>query len=161
MKKFSGLFLKIFFIGLLSLIVSVNEAAQGKPAFPLKVSQNGHYLVCNDGEPFYFCGDAQWVLLWYYTYDDAVKIIGDRVEKGFTALLISPVSWNNRNNQYGHKPITDNKTLDVDIKYYEDAEKVLDYAAKKGLAIYMLPLCFGHHRNANEEAYYKYGKWIG
>ena len=161
MKKFSSLFLKIFLTGVIGLMIHVNGVTQVKPAFPLKVSPNGHYLVCNDGKPFYFCGDTQWVLLWYYTYEDAVKIIDDRIKKGFTTLLISAVSWGNRNNKYGHRPITDNQKLDVDVRYYEDAEKVLDYATQKGLAIYMLPLWFGHHRNADEEAYYNYGKWIG
>lgn len=161
MKTNSSLLKKIFLSGILGLIIYLHGAAQEKPEFPLKVSQNGHYLVCNDGKPFYFCGDTQWILFWYYTYEDAVKIIDDRVEKGFTTLLISTISWSNKDNQYGHKPITDKKTLAVDVKYYEHAERVMDYATEKGLAIYLVPLWFNQHGSADEEAYYRYGKWLG
>ena len=45
-----------------------------------------HYLVYDDGTPFFYMGDTNWAFLMGATREDAVKLIENRRKKGFTVL---------------------------------------------------------------------------
>jgi hypothetical protein len=132
----------------------------GATEFPLRVSANGRYLEDSSGTPFYFVGDTQWRLLSHYTFEEAREIIDDRTSKGFTAIVVL-VSDRNLPNRYGHAPFEDRTTLEVGEEYFAHADRVLDYASSKGLAVYLGPLWWKWHLDATEEGISAYGRWIG
>ncbi len=75
------------------------------------------------------------MVFWHYSFEEAREIIDDRAAKGFTAIL-ALVSHGNLPNRYGHAPFEDRTTLEVADEYFAQADRVLDYASSKGLAVY-------------------------
>ena len=53
---------------------------------PLKVSSDGHYLVCSDGTPFIWIGDTAWDLFHKLTLDETERYLENRRAKGFTVV---------------------------------------------------------------------------
>ena len=47
----------------LALFVFLGAGYAANPAFPLKISENGLYLVDQNDKPFYFSGEAAWSLI--------------------------------------------------------------------------------------------------
>ncbi|MBC8052421.1 MAG: DUF4038 domain-containing protein [Sphingobacteriaceae bacterium] len=129
--------------------------------FPLKVSDDKHYLTLQDGTPFYYVADTQWPLFWYYSMEEAKRIIDDRVNKGFTGLQLSLASWRNQRNKNGHSPFIDPVQLTPDTAYFNHADMVLDYMASKGLVAYLPVLWFNQYPKASSEANFTFGKWLG
>ena len=70
----------------LSLVIVVSSAAT--PAYPLKPSANGRYLVDSNNVPFLIIGDAPHSILANLNDSDAVKYLTDRGQRGFNALWI-------------------------------------------------------------------------
>jgi hypothetical protein len=54
----------------------------------LRVSDNGRYLVREDGSPFLYLGDTAWSML-NWTREDVDTYLQDRAQKGFTVIQIS------------------------------------------------------------------------
>lgn len=129
--------------------------------FPLKISDDKHYFTLQDGTPFYYVADTQWPLFWYYSLDEAKRIIDDRVSKGFTGLQLSLASWRNQPNTNGHSPFIDPVKLVPDTAYFNHVDSILDYIASKGLVVYLPVLWFNQYPKASAEANLAYGKWIG
>lgn len=138
--------------------------AEGRPKakFPLKVSADGRYLEDSSGRPFYFVGDTHWPLFWHYSLRDAQRIIDDRAAKGFTAMLVSVAPFRNKANADGHRAFRDLATLAVDEEYFAHADRVLEYAADKGLAVYAVALWWAnYHEDVEAEELGVYGRWLG
>ena len=53
----------------------------------LKVSENGRYLVHEDGTPFFFLADTAWELLHRLNREEAEQYLENRRQKGFTVIL--------------------------------------------------------------------------
>lgn len=132
------------------------------PQFPLRVSADGRFLEDSAGVPFYFAGDTHWPLLWHYSLDEARLLIDDRVAKGFSALLVSVAPFGNRPNVHRNSAFRDLRSLRINEEYFVHADRVLDYAASKGLAIYAIALWWSnYHEHADVEALATYGRWLG
>lgn len=52
----------------------------------LRVSENGRYLVREDGSPFFYLGDTAWELCARPTREEAEIYLKDRAAKGFTVI---------------------------------------------------------------------------
>ena len=61
--------LKFYLPLFISLIVSFQMINLGM-AQKIKVSQNGHYLVSEDGKPFFYLGDTAWELFHRLSKED-------------------------------------------------------------------------------------------
>src|ERR1700761_5302186 len=74
---------------------SVEAAAPAKslptraPAFPLKPSPNGRYLVDRDGRPFLIVGDSPQALIVQLSVRQAGHFFADRERAGFNSLWIN------------------------------------------------------------------------
>ena len=75
---------------ILPLVMSLALVAQATatPAYPLRPSPNGRYLVDANGAPFLIIGDAPHSILAKLTNSDAVTYLTDRGQRGFNALWI-------------------------------------------------------------------------
>lgn len=65
-----------------------NATAESTPstAFPLRVSDNGRYLVDSSKKPFFYQADTAWRAIMALTKDEAINYLDDRRRRGFTAL---------------------------------------------------------------------------
>jgi hypothetical protein len=53
---------------------------------PIRVGEDGHTFVDQNGEPWFWIGDTQWELFRGRTFDDAMMCIRKRKEQGFTSV---------------------------------------------------------------------------
>jgi hypothetical protein len=51
-----------------------------------RVSDNGHYLLAPNGEPFFWQGDTEWELFYLLTAQDAKDLLKARRAQGFTVI---------------------------------------------------------------------------
>src|SRR4029077_20190299 len=56
--------------------------------FPLRASQNGHYLVDAAGNPFRIQGDSSWDWTHNLVLSEVHAYLDDRQNKGFNTLLL-------------------------------------------------------------------------
>src|SRR5262245_23159817 len=84
--KWDWLTLRAIFPLVMSLALVAQAAAM--PAYPLRPSPNGRYLVDANGAPFLIIGDAPHSILAKLNNSDATTYLTDRGNRGFNALWI-------------------------------------------------------------------------
>ena len=173
---------KIIVVAFLLLASGAILKAQGNPwqgpsadftHGKLKVSDNGRFLVFEDGTPFFYLGDTGWELFHRLTKDETEKYLENRRAKGFTviqAVALAELDGLNTPNAEGNRPLIGNDPLKPDETYFEHVDWVIRRAADKGLFIGLLPtwgdkidpMKWGKGPKIfNSENGYKYGQWIG
>ncbi|MCA9260527.1 MAG: DUF4038 domain-containing protein, partial [Planctomycetales bacterium] len=175
MRQVSQQFARLISAATLCLAI----AAQTGHAFePLKVSQNGRYLVRDTGEPFFYLGDTAWELFHRLDRKDAVRYLDDRKTKGFTvvqAVALAEFDGVRTPNAYGHLPLLDEDPTrpavvdGPDNDYWDHVDYVVEQANRRGLVVAMLPT-WGDKWNKkwgigpeifNPENAEVYGRWMG
>lgn len=115
---------------------------------PLKVSDNGRYLVHENGAPFFYLGDTAWELFHRLDREEAVRYLEDRARKGFTviqAVALAELDGLNDPNPYGHTPLVENDPARPDVKdgpgndYWDHVDFIIDKARDLGMYIGLLP----------------------
>lgn len=144
MKKLLILF--FFLAAPLSLVQGQQAAWQGKASDPihgkLKVSSNGHFIVHEDGTPFFYLGDTAWELLHRLSKQDAERYLENRRSKGFTviqAVALAELDGLNTPNSEGNKPLIGNDPLKLNEPYWQHVDWVIKKAGEKGIYIGLLP----------------------
>ncbi len=108
----------------------------------LKVSDNKHFLVFEDGTPFFYLGDTGWELFHRLNKDDTEKYLENRRSKGFTviqAVVLAELDGLNTPNAEGNKPLIGNDPLKLNEAYWKHVDWVINKAAEKGIFIGLLP----------------------
>lgn len=108
----------------------------------LKVSDNGHFLVFEDGTPFFYQGDTAWELFHRLSKNDTEKYLENRRKKGFTviqAVALAEIDGLNTPNAEGEKPLINNDPTKPNEKYFEHVDWVIKKAEEKGIFIGLLP----------------------
>jgi len=98
----------------------------------LKVSENKHFLVFEDGTPFFYLGDTAWELLHRLSKSDAEKYLENRRLKGFTVIqtvVLAELDGLNDPNAEGERPLIDNNPLLPNEKYFQH----IDWVIKKAI----------------------------
>jgi len=111
-------------------------------AQPVKVSDNGRYLVNKDGSPFFYLGDTAWELFHRLSREEADKYLTNRAEKGFTviqAVILSQIEGLEAPNPNGDIPLRNNDPAKPNEEYYKHVDYIVDKAESLGLVIGMLP----------------------
>ena len=62
-------------------------AADAKPAFPLRLSENRRHLVDQQGKPFFILANTPWFIQ-KLKIEDVRMLMDDRVAKGFNGLFL-------------------------------------------------------------------------
>jgi len=138
----------------------------------LRVSDNGRFLVHDDGTPFFYLGDPGWELFHRLNIEETEKYLENRRSKGFTviqAVALAELDGLNTPNAEGDKPLIDNDPLRPNEAYFRHVDRVIKIAQEKGIYIGLLPT-WGDKVDKkwgvgpvifNKDNAYKYGQWIG
>ena len=175
-KNLSSHFILIFWLIAFGVISASAQDGEGNlnQLPPLKISENGHYIVKPDGTPFFWLSDTQWVL--NKLSDEQIKsLLDDRKQRGFTAVQVFAIrSWNSKVGFYGswaqtdalgNSPFIDGDPLKLNQPYWNRWSWIMDEAKKRDMYFLMLigdPLRAGSVVTVKslQEAY-EYGWLIG
>ncbi|MFD2612941.1 glycoside hydrolase family 140 protein [Paenibacillus gansuensis] len=150
----------------------------------LSVSDNGRYLVKEDGTPFFWLGDTAWELFHKLTREEADFYLRRRAEQGFTvvqAVALAEMEGITEPNAYGYRPLKQNAEGQYDPllpdtasepggeDYWTHVDDIVDRAASLGIYIAFLPTWGDKYNVAwgkgpvifdrnNAKAF---GKWLG
>lgn len=138
----------------------------------LKISENKHFLIFEDGTQFFYLGDTGWELFHRLNKDETEKYLKNRRAKGFTviqAVALAELDGLNTPNAEGNKPLIDNDPLKPNEAYFAHVDWVIQKAHENGIFIGLLPT-WGDKVDKkwgvgpiifNKENAFKYGQWIG
>lgn len=159
---------------LLSLNVCQPEGTRDEPLLSLRVSENGRFLVKENGDPFFWLGDTGWRLIAKLNREDARRYLADRSEKGFTVIQVQLLPLVvEHTNAYGETAFLDRDVRKPNEPYWEHVDYVLETAAELGLYMAVLPAWaraytetrLGNPENKilsdDPEAAYVYGSFLG
>jgi hypothetical protein len=129
-------------LALASALAVPQAGAQTAPLPNLKVSADGHYLVKEDGTPFFWLGDTAWGLFNHPTPTDAAFYLKNRADKGFTVIQVTVLSWDSFNHpdSKGYFPFINRDPTKPDERFFQDADAVIDQAQADGLYVAIVPL---------------------
>lgn len=122
---------------LASALLFGSTALAGQPVFPVKVSENGRYIVDQKEEPVFWLGTTQWQIFREYTLDEARTILERSKDKGFIFVqaMLMGVGDGTRPNVHGAKPWTDDNPLTPNEAYFKNVDAVIQIARDKGLIL--------------------------
>ncbi|HKS36611.1 MAG TPA: glycoside hydrolase family 140 protein [Verrucomicrobiae bacterium] len=142
----------------------------------LRVSDNGRFVVYEDGKPFFWLGDTAWELFHRLNREEADRYLENRAKKGFTVIqsvALAELDGLNDPNPYGHRPLVRNDPGKPDVKQGDDYWDHVDYIVNKanslGMFIGFLPT-WGDKWNKkwglgpeifNPDNAEVYGEWLG
>lgn len=139
----------------------------------LLVSNNGRYLVNNQGQPFLYLGDTAWELFHKLTRKQATTYLEDRAKKGFNVVqtvVLAELDGLRTPNAYGHLPLNDLNPSTPNEAYFEHVDFIVNYANKLGIFIGMLPTWGDKLPSAhpaagpvvfNKQNAFEYGRFLG
>lgn len=145
--------MRIRFHILLFLVLAVfDTSAQGRKTPTLKVSTNGHFLMTDKGDPFFWLGDTGWLLFSKLKREEAETYLEDRRQKGFNVIQVMVLHSVSAVNVYGAPAllnknvatprITPGKNFGDSMQYdfWDHVDYIIDKAAEKGIYIAMVPV---------------------
>ena len=108
----------------------------------LKVSENGRFLVHDDGTLFFYLGDTAWEFFHRLTDEEAEIYLEDRRSKGFTviqAALLPEFDGLRTPDPYGNLPLVDENPVKPSDFYFKRVDRLVRVAEGKGLYMALLP----------------------
>jgi len=114
----------------------------GRTPYPVRVSDDHHYLIDQLGSPFFYLGDTAWELFHRLDRDEADVYLRDRVAKRFTviqAVVLAEYGGLDVPNPYGHLPLAEKDPARPIEAYFEHVDHVVNRAEELGLVVGMLP----------------------
>ncbi|HKJ41952.1 MAG TPA: DUF4038 domain-containing protein, partial [Sunxiuqinia sp.] len=149
---------KLFVI--ISSVIFLFACTQQKSAHKsmplLKVSDNGHYLMDSDGNPFFWLGDTGWLLFTKLNRDEVKQYLDNREQKGFNVIQVMVLHSVSAANIYGdsalvnrdvaHPLTTKGKAFEnpEEYDYWDNVDYVVNEAGKRGIYIAMVPVWGGN-----------------
>jgi len=163
--------IQLYVINLLATFIIVLGLSSTGFSQKLEVSENGRYLVDDQGNPFFYLGDTAWELFHRLNREEADRYLENRAEKGFTviqAVVIAERDGLKDANPYGETPLINNDPTKPNEKYFKHVDYIVDKAASLGLFIGMLPTwgAYWSYLNPddvifNSENAFTYGQFLG
>jgi hypothetical protein len=107
----------------------------------LRVSENGRFLVREDGTPFFWLGDSAQLLLYRLSREDVTVYLQHRASLGFTVIETQIVSFLgiNATNFYGNAPFINGDPTSPNEPFWQHVDYVINKAASFGLVIALVP----------------------
>lgn len=153
-------------------------AAEPTRTPPLRVSDNGRFLVNENGQPLFWLGDTSWGMLSKCVREDAkdqpsiLRYFENRQAKRFNVLQVVLINSPAVASAYGHRPFIEGdftRPLLVegpDNDYWDLADWFIDQAAAHGMYLALLPIWSDSFDNNQPVAKYpqvayRYGHFIG
>ena len=107
----------------------------------LQVSQNGRFLVHDEGAPFFYLGDTAWELFHRLTREEADFYLQARAAQGFTVIEAVVLAEHGFDvpNPYGDLPLGNNDLTQPVEGYFQHVDWIVARANVLGLTVGMLP----------------------
>ena len=160
-----------------------DAAAANSPVYPLKVSDNGRYLVDQKNSPFLVVGDVPQALVVMVSTADAASYLDDRQAHGFNAMWINVLvagpyyaySRDDGGTYDGILPFTGYVSGGTDTAHYDltkpneayfaRVDQMVALAANHGMVVFLDPIETGQWvptlRNNGPTAAGIYGRYLG
>ena len=147
-------------------------SAMAAPLPRLQVSGNKHFIVTEDGRPFFWLGDTAWELFHRLNRDDAERYLTRRAQQRFTviqAVALAEFDGLGAANVYGETPLRNNDPTQPNEAYFAHVDWIVAKANSLGLYIGFLPT-WGDKWNKKwgqgpeiftVENAERYGEWLG
>jgi hypothetical protein len=167
MKKITILFLLCWTVCIASAQMNVNNTVQR-----IRVADNQHTLIYEDGKPFFWLGDTGWELFHRLTRAEVEMYLKKRSAQGFNviqAVALAELDGLRVPNANGDLPLINNDPLKPNDPYFNHVEWVIDKAAENGIYIALLPTWgdkvfkdrWGEGPEIfNQDNARQYGRWI-
>jgi len=147
-------------------------AESAGPAYPIKVSPNGRYLLDQNNVPFLIVGDAPHDLINTISLEDAEQYLANRQTYGVNSLWVELVcNWytncNSDGTTYdGIAPfLVSGDVTTPNPAYFAKVDAVLNLAASHGMNVFLDPTETGGWLSIFEangtEKMYAYGQYLG
>jgi len=122
---------------LASLFVIQSSALAEQAVLPVKASENGRYLVDQNGKPVFWLGITQWQIFRGYTREEARTILENAGNKGFAFVqaMLMGVGDGTQPNVYGEKPWINDDPRTPNEAYFKNADSVIRIARDNNLII--------------------------
>jgi len=138
----------------------------------LRVSDNQHFLVSDDGAPFFYLADTAWELFHRLSLAEAETYLRDRAAKRYTviqAVVLAECDGLREPNANGHLPLIEEDPTRPDEAYFAHVDAVIGKAVALGLTVGLLPTwgCFWNAKWSpgpeifTPENAYTYGRFLG
>ncbi len=141
LKNFKPIFI------LLCLVITSIQCNQ-HPAFPVKVSENGRYIVDQNDHPVFWLGTTQWQIFREYNLDEARTTIENVKSKGFVFIqaMLMGVGDGTQANTHGEKPWINDDPLTPNEAYFLHVDSVIQIARKNDV-IFSITMYHQRYRN--------------
>lgn len=139
----------------------------------LKVSENGRFLITEEGKPFFWLADTAWELFHRCNREEATMYLTKRAEQGFNviqAVALAELDGLHTPNSYGDTPLKNNDPTQPNENYFKHVDYIIKKADSLGLYIALLPTwgdkVFKAKWGAGPEIFTpknarNFGKWMG
>lgn len=160
------------FLILLTICLSCESPKSTLPL--LSVSDNGHFLMTEDGAPFFWLGDTGWLLFSKLNREEADAYMTNRARLGFNVIQVMVLHDVKLTNVYGDsalvngdvsKPyVTEGDAFDDDeaYDYWDHVDYMVHLAAQKGLYMAMVPVWGSNvkHGDVSLSQAKQYASWL-
>jgi hypothetical protein len=148
------------------------SALAASPAFPLKPSADGRYLVDAGGAPFFVHADTAWQAPKRLTLPEFEEYLSHRARLGFNTVFLHTFSRevSPDNNRNGDRPFDPPNDISAPHEpYWKHLDQVLALAEEKGFFVAIAPLWLrwggndaaGWRAHFDEQLAEGYGKFLG
>jgi len=127
---------------LIVCLVIIQTSVTAQHTSLLRVSDDNHYIVKQEGEAFLWLGDTAWEMIHRLNREEIDHYLEDRSEKGFNVIqtvILAEMDGLNTPNAYGHRPLLDNNPVMLNEEYFKLVDYVVEKAAKLDMYIGLLP----------------------
>ena len=105
-------------------------------SFPLRIAENGRYLLDGGGRPFRINADAAWFASTHATLPQIDIYLADRKKKGFNTIVLMALTHLTPNNREGVAPfLKKNDFSTPNEPYFAFLDAIIDKAAAQGMAV--------------------------
>jgi len=129
------------FLLLCLALLPMNAFSAQAPAH-LQVSENQHYVVDENGNPFFWLGDTAWELFHRLDLEEAEHYLSVRAEQGFNlvqAVVLAEQQGLTLPNANGDLPLIDLDPTRPNEAYFEHVDRIVEAANSRGIVVGMLP----------------------
>ncbi|MCA5004705.1 glycoside hydrolase family 140 protein [Sphingobacterium bovistauri] len=144
---------KLFYSSLaLGALLSCESSIPNNETPALKISENGRYMMTEDGKPFFWLGDTGWLLFNKLDREEAEVYLEDRKKKGFNVIQAMVLHTVPSVNIYGDSSIVNSDISKPFITegndpnnpeqydYWDHIDYMIDRAAAKGIYMALVPV---------------------
>jgi len=126
------------------IIAIITFLATFSPSYAqrLEVSQNGRYLVNEEGTPFFWLADTAWELLHRCDRNEIDTYLEKRKSQGFNVVqtvVLAELDGLNTPNTYGNTPLLNNDPTRPNDNYFQHVDYAITKAAELGMYVALLP----------------------